>query len=79
VNRRAVAWLAWSLCALCVALVVLTVLLQNLTPEIPRRDWPPLMYVLVAVLWLAYPTVGALVVSHQPRNFLVGSSVPLGS
>jgi hypothetical protein len=70
VNRRAVAWLAWSLCALCVALVVLTVLLQNLTPEIPRRDWPPLMYVLVAVLWLAYPTVGALVVSHQPRNLI---------
>jgi hypothetical protein len=26
--------------------------------------------VLVGVLWLAYPTVGALVVSHQPRNLI---------
>jgi hypothetical protein len=49
---------------------VLTVLLQQLTPEIPRRDWPPLTYVLVGVLWLSYPTVGALVVSHQPRNLI---------
>jgi hypothetical protein len=49
---------------------VLTVLLQHLTPEIPRRDWPSLTYVLVGVLWLAYPTVGALVVSHQPRNLI---------
>jgi hypothetical protein len=53
-SRRAVAWPTWSLCALCVALVALTVLLQHLTPEIPRRDWPPLTYVLVGVLWLAY-------------------------
>jgi hypothetical protein len=69
-SRRAVAWPAWSLCALCVALVALTILLQHLTPEIPRRDLPPLAYVLVGVLWLTYPTVGALVVSHQPRNLI---------
>jgi MFS family permease len=67
-SRRVVTWLAWSFFGLCVALVALTVLLQNSTPEIERRGWLTPASMFIAVLWLTYPTVGALVVSRQPKN-----------
>lgn len=68
IGPRASAWLAWTMWALCAALVVLTAILHNVTPEIPRRGWLTPASLLIGVAWLAYPTVGALVVSRQPRN-----------
>jgi signal transduction histidine kinase len=63
---------SWTIWALCVALVALTGLLAYLTPSLPERFesyWLfPTLGVLPAVLSLAYPTVGALIISRHPRN-----------
>jgi hypothetical protein len=64
-SRRAAAWLAWSLWALCVVLVVLAVLLYFYTSS--ERPHPRFV-VLAGVPLLVYPTIGALVVSHRPKN-----------
>ena len=65
-SARAAAWLAWSLWALCVVLVVLAVLLYFYTPSSARPH--PRFVVLAGVPLLVYPTIGALVVSHRPKN-----------
>jgi hypothetical protein len=65
-STRASAWLAWFLWALCMALAVLAVLVALYTP--PLREGGPGWGVLLAVLFLVYPTVGALVASRRPRN-----------
>jgi hypothetical protein len=62
-SRRTAAWLAW---ALCVVLVVLAVLLYFYTPSSVRPH--PRFVVLAGVPLLAYPTIGAFVVSHRPKN-----------
>jgi hypothetical protein len=64
-RHRAAAWLAWSLWALCVVLVVLAVLLYFYTSS--ERPHPRFV-VLGGVPLLVYPTIGALVVSHRPKN-----------
>src|SRR5918993_40184 len=65
------AWLAWSLCVVCVALIVLALLLDFVTPSIglPTGLRPePSLAILTGILSLAYPTVGALIVSRLPAN-----------
>jgi hypothetical protein len=64
-SHRAAAWLAWSLWALCVVFVVLAVLLYFYTSS--ERPHPRFV-VLAGVPLLVYPTIGAFVVSHRPKN-----------
>ena len=67
-SARAAAWLAWSLWALCVGLFALTLVLLVLTPPI-RNKWPPeALSVLLRVIALTFPTVGALIASQRPKN-----------
>jgi hypothetical protein len=73
-SHRTAAWLAWSLCAGCFALIGLALVLDFLTGEVPLRPElrglrPGLGFaVLTGVLSLAFPTVGALIVSRLPTN-----------
>jgi hypothetical protein len=67
VSTRASALLAWLLWALCVALAVLAVLLDFYTPLVPARHGPN-YDALAGVPLLVYPTVGAFLVSHRPKN-----------
>ena len=66
-TARTAAWFAWSLCALCGALAVLAVLLDFYTPPVRARHVPN-FDVLAGVPLLVYPTVGAFLVSHGPKN-----------
>ena len=70
-SNRTAAWLAWSLCVVCVALIALALLLDFVTPKIglPTGLRPePSLAILTGILSLAYPTVGALIVSRLPAN-----------
>ena len=72
-RHRTVAWLAWSLWATCVVLVTLALVLdfmtdQSLMPFEAGERYDPGFAVLTGVLSLAYPTVGALIVSRLPAN-----------
>jgi hypothetical protein len=64
-SSRTAAWLAWSLWAVCVVLIGLTLLLDFLTLVLDRGQ---VFAILAGVLSLAYPTVGALIVSRLPAN-----------
>jgi hypothetical protein len=67
-SARAAAWLAWALWALCVGLFALTLVLFLITPPI-RNKWPPeALIVLLRVMALTFPTVGALIASRRPKN-----------
>ena len=67
-SARAAAWLAWSLWALCVGLFALSLVLLLITPPI-RNKWPPeALSVLLRVMALTFPTVGALIASRRPKN-----------
>ena len=75
-SHRTASWLACSLWALCVALIALAVLLDFFTVDVPLQPGErllrlgPGLAVLMGVLSLAYPTVGALIASppHQPHR-----------
>jgi hypothetical protein len=72
-SQRSAAWLAWSLVALCVALTALAGLLDYLTLHGPRSEWSPAAWIfrddaVYQVLWLTYPTVGAVIASRRPTN-----------
>jgi hypothetical protein len=72
-SYRTAAWLAWSLCAVCVALIALTGLLDYLTQYVPKPEWSPAAWIfresaVYQLLWLAYPTVGAVIASRRPAN-----------
>src|SRR5215203_4541960 len=74
-SRRTAAWLAWSVCAVCVALMVLTLSLDFSTDDsLTRSAWvfsqrpAPALAVLMGMLSLAFPTVGALIASRLPAN-----------
>jgi hypothetical protein len=69
ISHRTAAWLAWFLWALCAVFAVLAVLLALYTPPFP--EGAPTWGVILAVSFLAYPTVGAFVASRRPKN-LVG-------
>jgi signal transduction histidine kinase len=66
-TRRTAAWLAWSSCAVCVVLAVLTLVLTFVVPPLENRPSDGLA-VLMVVVALAYPTVGALIASRLPAN-----------
>ncbi len=66
-STRAAAWLAWSMWALCVPLTVFGGLLSLLTASGQLSAGSGLV-VLLGVLLLTFPTVGALVASRRPEN-----------
>jgi hypothetical protein len=66
-STRAPALLAWLLWGLCGALAVLAVLLDFYTPPVPARHGPN-YDALAGIPLLVYPTVGAFLVSHRPKN-----------
>src|SRR5215213_7401453 len=71
-SHRAATLLAWSLWVLCVALVASAVLLDSFNPSVPPRDGSVIdVYFGIALVALAYPTVGAIVASRRSKN-LVG-------
>ncbi len=59
---RIAAWLAWSICAACVAGTIGGIVLAALNRHLDSD------YVLLAVVLLTYPLVGALIAARQPRN-----------
>jgi hypothetical protein len=70
-SRRTAAWLAWSLWAVCVALIALGLSLDFLTPRVSPPDTlrpEPSLAILTGILSLAFPTVGALIVSRLPQS-----------
>jgi hypothetical protein len=64
-STRATTWFAWSVWALCVVFVVLAVLLYFYTSSVRPH---PRFVVLAGVPLLVYPTIGALIASHRPKN-----------
>jgi signal transduction histidine kinase len=68
--RARSARLAWSLWALCVMLIASSLLLDILTPDflVPPERPSLILAVSTALLSLACPTVGAVVVSRLPAN-----------
>ena len=66
-STRAAAWLAWSMWALCVPLTVFGGLLSLLTGS-GQIDAGSGLVILLGVLLLTFPTVGALVASRRPEN-----------
>jgi hypothetical protein len=71
-SHRTAARLAWSLWAVCVVLIALALLLDFLTGTLPISVVRPGfgLAVLAGVLSLAFPTVGALIASRLPANFI---------
>jgi signal transduction histidine kinase len=71
-SARTATRLAWSLWVACVVLVTLALLLDYATPgSLHFRTGErlnPVLAVLMGMLSLAYPTVGALIVSRLPTN-----------
>src|ERR687897_1145259 len=72
-SHRTASWLAWSLWAVCVVLIGLALLLDFLTSEVIPAGLPgqrpgPGFALLTGLLSLAYPTVGALIISRLPTN-----------
>jgi hypothetical protein len=71
-SARTAIRLAWSLWVACVVLFTLTLLVDFATPEssLLRRGEraDPVLAVLMGLLSLAYPTVGALIASRLPTN-----------
>jgi hypothetical protein len=66
-NHRAAARLAWSVWAFCVILTVLAVLFHLLIPSGSKGEFSLDVDVL-SVIFLLFPTVGALVASRHPHN-----------
>jgi hypothetical protein len=71
-SARTATRLAWSLWVACVVLITFALLLDFATPEsnLPRAgERPdPVFAVLMGLLSLTYPTVGALIASRLPTN-----------
>ena len=70
-SHRTAGWLAWSLWAVCVVLIGLALLLDFVTRTVPVPPGTRASLgfaILMAVLSLASPTVGALIASRLPTN-----------
>ncbi len=68
-STRAAAWFAWSLAGLSTVMFVVSVALYVLVraaQEAPSSD--TLGDLLIYVIFLAFPIVGALIASRHPRN-----------
>jgi signal transduction histidine kinase len=72
ISARTATRLAWSVWVVCVALVALALFLQFATHDIilnwPQERLGPGLAVLMSVLSLSFPTVGALIISRLPTN-----------
>jgi uncharacterized membrane protein len=71
IRARTATWLAWTLWVACVVLIALALILDFVTDDIPlspEARLGPGLAVLMGVLSLAYPTVGALIASRLPAN-----------
>jgi hypothetical protein len=71
VNSRTASWLAWSLASLSVAMFVVSVALYALVraeQQAPSTD--TLGDLLLYMIFLAFPIVGALIASRRPRNLI---------
>jgi hypothetical protein len=64
ISHRTASWLAWSLWALCVLVIVSGWLVAFLT----RHEVASFLGIILYVLPLAFPTIGALVASRRPEN-----------
>ena len=62
---RAATLLAWSVLGLCIVLIALAILLYFYTPSFRPH---PRFVLLSGVPLLVYPTIGAIIVSHRPKN-----------
>jgi hypothetical protein len=83
VSRRSAAGLAWSLCGVSVALVAASLVFSALNADVPEQgEFGTLFDAISVVALLAFPVVGALVVSRQPRNTIgwlfCGVGLPFG-
>ena len=68
-SPRSAARLAWTLCGISVALVVASLVFSVLNAGVPEQgEFSTLFDAISVVSLLAFPVVGALVVSRQPRN-----------
>ena len=77
-EQRSAARLAWSLWVACLVLVALTLSLDFLRAgEVASYPWQtlsnyrllyPIYAVLTGMVYLVYPTIGALIVSRLPRS-----------
>src|SRR5215208_5396841 len=69
-NHPTAAWLAWSLCALSLTFVIVWALFRFLNSPTPTGvDQAPLpLEVLGLLVFVLFTTIGALVVSRQPKN-----------
>src|SRR5919112_868583 len=74
-SRRTAGWLAWSVCAVCLALIGLTLSLDFFTDDSFTSSGfafsrsPGLAFaVLMGMLSLVFPAVGALIASRLPTN-----------
>ena len=68
-SNRTAAWLAWSIWALCVPLAAFGGLLSFLSASGQLGPGSGLV-ILLGVLLLTFPTVGAIVVSRHPENHI---------
>ena len=69
ISTRTATWLAWSLAALSVVMFVVSVtfyVLVRAEQEAPSSD--TLGDLLLYMIFLAFPIVGALIASRRPRN-----------
>jgi hypothetical protein len=69
-STRTTSWLAWSLAGLCVAMFLASLVLHVLahSPQEPTGNGDTLGELLIFVSFLAFPIVGALIASRQPKN-----------
>jgi hypothetical protein len=69
-STRTASWLAWSLAGLCVAMFVTSVVLYVLAhlSQEPTSAGDSLGELLIFVTFLAFPVVGALIASRNPKN-----------
>ncbi len=67
-GSRTAVWIAWSLWTMTLVLTTLTDLLSFYVPATPERSEPGPMVLLFSLLILAFPTVGAVIVTRRSEN-----------
>jgi hypothetical protein len=69
-STRTASWLAWSLAGLCVAMFLASVVLHVLahSSQEPTSTGDTISELLTFFSFLAFPLVGALIASRQPKN-----------
>nr|MDQ3318515.1 hypothetical protein [Actinomycetota bacterium] len=67
-GSRTAVWIAWSLWTMTLVLTTLTAMLSFYVPATPERSEPGPMVLLFSLLILAFPTVGAVIVTRRSEN-----------